>query len=57
MRASSAQTNWRRPGKWLLRVNFRDTASLLSHGDGVLAKIAQSSRQLLTGVRLAMREK
>ena len=34
------------------RVNFHDTASLLSHGDGVLAKIAQSSRQLLTGVRL-----
>ncbi|HLB98883.1 MAG TPA: toxic anion resistance protein [Acetobacteraceae bacterium] len=34
------------------RVNFRDTASLLSHGDGVLAQIAQSSRQLLTGVRL-----
>jgi uncharacterized protein YaaN involved in tellurite resistance len=34
------------------RVNFRDTASLLSHGDGVLAKIAQSSRQLLSGVRL-----
>ena len=34
------------------QVNFRDTASLLSHGDGVLARIAQSSRQLLTGVRL-----
>jgi uncharacterized protein YaaN involved in tellurite resistance len=34
------------------RVNFRDTASLLSHGDGVLAQIAQSSRQLLAGVRL-----
>jgi uncharacterized protein YaaN involved in tellurite resistance len=34
------------------RVNFRDTASVLSHGDGVLARIAQSSRQLLTGVRL-----
>jgi uncharacterized protein YaaN involved in tellurite resistance len=34
------------------RVSFRDTASLLSHGDGVLAQIAQSSRQLLTGVRL-----
>ena len=34
------------------RVNFRDTASLLSHGDGVLAQIAQSSRRLLTGVRL-----
>jgi uncharacterized protein YaaN involved in tellurite resistance len=34
------------------RINFRDTASLLSHGDGVLAQIAQASRQLLTGVRL-----
>ena len=34
------------------RVNFRDTASLLAHGDDVLARIAQSSRQLLTGVRL-----
>ncbi|MGH7121683.1 MAG: toxic anion resistance protein [Acetobacteraceae bacterium] len=34
------------------RVNFRDTASLLSHGEGVLAEIAQSSRQLLTGVRV-----
>lgn len=34
------------------RINFRDTASLLSHGDGVLARIAQSSRQMLTGVRL-----
>jgi uncharacterized protein YaaN involved in tellurite resistance len=34
------------------KINFRDTASLLSHGDGVLAGIAQSSRQLLSGVRL-----
>jgi uncharacterized protein YaaN involved in tellurite resistance len=34
------------------RINFRETASLLSHGDGVLAGIAQASRQLLTGVRL-----
>jgi uncharacterized protein YaaN involved in tellurite resistance len=34
------------------RVNFRDAASLLSHGDGVLAQIAQSSRQLLSRVRL-----
>ena len=34
------------------RIDFRKTASLLSHGDGVLAEIAQSSRQLLTGVRL-----
>jgi uncharacterized protein YaaN involved in tellurite resistance len=34
------------------QVNFRDTVSLLSHGDGVLAQIAQSSRLLLNGVRL-----
>ncbi len=34
------------------RIDFRKTATLLSHGDGVLAEIAQSSRQLLTGVRL-----
>jgi uncharacterized protein YaaN involved in tellurite resistance len=34
------------------KINFRDTTSLLSHGDGVLAGIAQASRQLLTGVRL-----
>jgi len=34
------------------RINFRETASLLSHGDGVLAQIAQASRQLLTDVRL-----
>ena len=34
------------------RIDFRKTASLLSHGDGVLAEIAQSSRQLLSGVRL-----
>ncbi len=34
------------------RVDFRNTASLLSHGDDVLAEIAQSSRQLLSGVRL-----
>ena len=33
-------------------INFRDTTSLLSHGDNVLAEIAQSSRQLLSGVRL-----
>ena len=33
-------------------MSFRDTASLLAHGDGVLVEIAQSSRQLLTGVRL-----
>jgi uncharacterized protein YaaN involved in tellurite resistance len=34
------------------KVDFRNTNSLLSHGEGVLAGIAQSSRQLLTGVRL-----
>jgi uncharacterized protein YaaN involved in tellurite resistance len=34
------------------QINFRDTTSLLSHGDNVLAEIAQSSRQLLSGVRL-----
>jgi uncharacterized protein YaaN involved in tellurite resistance len=34
------------------RINFRDTTSLLAHGDGVLAGIAQASRQLLSGVRL-----
>ncbi len=33
-------------------IDFRNTSSLLSHGDGVLAVIAQASRQLLTGVRL-----
>src|ERR1700722_2933517 len=34
------------------RIDFRNTNNLLAHGDGVLAGIAQSSRQLLTGVRL-----
>lgn len=34
------------------KVDFRVTTSLLAHGDGALAKIAQSSRQLLAGVRL-----
>jgi len=34
------------------KVDFRNTTSLLAHGEGVLAGIAQSSRQLLTGVRL-----
>jgi hypothetical protein len=34
------------------QIDFRKTSTLLSHGDGVLAEIAQSSRQLLTGVRL-----
>src|ERR1700693_1741497 len=34
------------------KVNFRNTDTLLAHGEGVLAGIAQASRQLLTGVRL-----
>jgi uncharacterized protein YaaN involved in tellurite resistance len=33
-------------------IDFRKTDTLLSHGDHVLAEIAQSSRQLLAGVRL-----
>ena len=34
------------------KIDFRNTSTLLSHGDNVLAQIAQSSRQLLAGVRL-----
>src|SRR5271166_3733918 len=34
------------------KVDFRNTNTLLSHGEGVLAGIAQASRQLLAGVRL-----
>ncbi len=34
------------------KVNFADTATLLSHGDGVLSAIAAASRQLLADVRL-----
>ncbi len=34
------------------KINFSDTASMLAHGEGVLAAIAGASRQLLTGVRL-----
>jgi uncharacterized protein YaaN involved in tellurite resistance len=34
------------------KIDFRRTDTLLSHGDHVLAEIAQSSRQLLAGVRL-----
>src|SRR5580704_13857398 len=34
------------------KIDFRNTNTLLSHGEGVLANIAQASRQLLTGVRL-----
>jgi uncharacterized protein YaaN involved in tellurite resistance len=33
-------------------IDFRNTSTLLAHGDGVLAVIAQASRQLLSGVRL-----
>ena len=33
-------------------LDFRNTNTLLAHGDGVLTGIAQASRQLLTGVRL-----
>jgi hypothetical protein len=36
------------------KVDFRDSATLLQHGEGVLAGIAQASRQLLTGVRTAV---
>jgi uncharacterized protein YaaN involved in tellurite resistance len=34
------------------KIDFRQSTSLMAHGDGVLAGIAQASRQLLTGVRL-----
>ncbi len=34
------------------KLDFRNTRTLLEHCDGVLSAIAQSSRQLLTGVRL-----
>lgn len=34
------------------KIDFRKSDSLLSHGNNVLAEIAQSSRQLLAGVRL-----
>src|SRR5215467_9838571 len=34
------------------KIDFRNTNTLLQHGEGVLAGIAQASRQLLTGVRL-----
>jgi len=34
------------------KVDFRKTETLLAHGNHVLAEIAQSSRQLLTGVRI-----
>jgi uncharacterized protein YaaN involved in tellurite resistance len=35
-----------------VKIDFLNTNTLLSHGEGVLANIAQASRQLLTGVRL-----
>jgi uncharacterized protein YaaN involved in tellurite resistance len=34
------------------KIDFTQTSTLLAHGDGVLASIANTSRQLLTGVRL-----
>jgi uncharacterized protein YaaN involved in tellurite resistance len=34
------------------KLHFDQTTTLMAHGDGVLAGIAQTSRQLLTGVRL-----
>jgi uncharacterized protein YaaN involved in tellurite resistance len=34
------------------KIDFRNTNSLLAHGEGVLAGIAAASRQLLAGVRL-----
>ncbi len=34
------------------KIDFRKTVTLLNHGENALAEIAQSSRQLLTGVRL-----
>lgn len=34
------------------KVDFRNSNTLLAHGEGALAAIASSSRQLLTGVRL-----
>lgn len=34
------------------QIDFRKTSSLMDHGDGVLAGIAQASRQLLSGVRV-----
>lgn len=40
-------------GQAAAKVDFRDTTTLLSHGDGVLAGIAEASRQLLAGVRVA----
>jgi uncharacterized protein YaaN involved in tellurite resistance len=33
-------------------IDFRNTNNLMAHGDGVLAGIAQASRQLLAGVRI-----
>src|ERR1700693_6315204 len=35
------------------KIDFRNTNNLMAHGDGVLAGIAQASRQLLTGIRLS----
>ena len=35
------------------KIDFRNTNNLMAHGDGVLAGIAQASRQLLAGVRVS----
>ena len=51
-RQSQPPTIWRRRRLRLRRSISATPTTLLSHGDGVLAGIAQSSRQLLTGVRL-----
>lgn len=34
------------------KIDFRDSNSLMTHGEGAMAKIAQASRQLLSGVKL-----
>jgi hypothetical protein len=34
------------------KIDFRNTNNLMAHGDGVQAGIAQTSRQLLAGVRV-----
>lgn len=39
-------------GSSAAKLDFRSTNTLMAHADGVLAEIAQASRQLLTGVRV-----
>lgn len=34
------------------KIDFRDSNSLMTHGEGAMANIAQASRQLLSGVKL-----